>query len=226
MKSSSQRSPSVSSTIKTKGLLKTLIYTIEINPSYKKNRLPSIRDKNGGARYWKYIQVSDDKKDLKTSGLKDVEAIGFPRHIRTMSYANHHITNIVHNLFCFGNSEDEDVTVALHVNSLLGKLILNEVRGIYDDDYLIVEVEIGRYTCRKIWMIKMSPCVSLVNNYLDCGVFVMRHMETYRGEDNSGDINCLIKDDKEQLRQTSDLRYKYAAKILLANYNMVKSKFE
>ncbi|GJU10810.1 hypothetical protein Tco_1133206 [Tanacetum coccineum] len=45
------------------------------------------------------------------------------------------------------------------------------------------------------------------------GYFVDATMgKRYRGKDNSGDINCLIKDDKEQLRQTSDLRYKYAAK--------------
>ncbi|GJZ22095.1 hypothetical protein Tco_0559134, partial [Tanacetum coccineum] len=74
-----------------------------------------------------------------------------------------------------------------------------------------------------LFMVMEMHQVSLFEDYM---VFVMRHMETYRGKDNSGDINCLIKDDKEQLRQTSDLRYKYAAKILLANYNMVKSKFE
>ncbi|GJV80517.1 hypothetical protein Tco_1516387 [Tanacetum coccineum] len=49
--------------LKTKGLLKTLIYTSEINPSYKKSRLPSIRDKNGGVRYWKYLQVSGHGHD-------------------------------------------------------------------------------------------------------------------------------------------------------------------
>ncbi|GKC18749.1 hypothetical protein Tco_1020899 [Tanacetum coccineum] len=54
----------------------------------------------------------------------------------------------------------------------------------------------------------------------------MRHMETYRGEGDHGDLCCLKKEGPEQLRQINELLYKYSAKILLADYNKAKSKFE
>ncbi|GKA63303.1 hypothetical protein Tco_0762909 [Tanacetum coccineum] len=60
----------------------------------------------------------------------------------------------------------------------------------------------------------------------NCGVFAMRHMETYRGEGDYGDLCCLKKEGPEQLRQINELRYKYTAKILLADCNKAKSKFE
>ncbi|GKC02462.1 alpha/beta hydrolase fold protein [Tanacetum coccineum] len=64
------------------------------------------------------------------------------------------------------------------------------------------------------------------NNSIDCGVFVMRHMETYRGEGDRGDRCCLKKEGPEQHKQINDLRYKYATKILLADCNKAKSMVE
>ncbi|GKA49052.1 hypothetical protein Tco_0742010 [Tanacetum coccineum] len=64
------------------------------------------------------------------------------------------------------------------------------------------------------------------NNSIDCGVFAMRHMETYRGKGDHGDLCCLKKEGPEQLRQINELQYKYATKILLADCNKAKSKFE
>ncbi|KAJ9557924.1 hypothetical protein OSB04_012538 [Centaurea solstitialis] len=59
-------------------------------------------------------------------------------------------------------------------------------------------------------------------NKIDCGVFVMRHMETYKGEPISKwtcgfDLNL-----KQQKKQLVDLRYKYATKILLCDDNEIK----
>ncbi|PWA45563.1 Peptidase C48, SUMO/Sentrin/Ubl1 [Artemisia annua] len=64
------------------------------------------------------------------------------------------------------------------------------------------------------------------NNFIDCGVFVMRHMETYKGEGSDGDLCCLSKEGKEQLKELRNLRYKYVAKILLADCNIAKKQFE
>ncbi|GJV17991.1 ulp1 protease family, C-terminal catalytic domain-containing protein [Tanacetum coccineum] len=64
------------------------------------------------------------------------------------------------------------------------------------------------------------------NNSIDCGVFVMRHMETYRGEGDRGDRCCLKEEGTGQQGQINELRYKYVAKILLADCNKAKSKFE
>ncbi|KAK9080343.1 hypothetical protein SSX86_000101 [Deinandra increscens subsp. villosa] len=59
------------------------------------------------------------------------------------------------------------------------------------------------------------------NNHIDCGIFLMRHMETYLGID---DWNCGF--DKEEngnhLMLIEDLRRKYIAKILLHDTNESK----
>ena len=59
------------------------------------------------------------------------------------------------------------------------------------------------------------------NNFVDCGVFTMRHMETYKGD--SADLCCLSQEGKKQLRELRDLRIKYAVKILLSDCNLVKT---
>ncbi|GKD04032.1 ulp1 protease family, C-terminal catalytic domain-containing protein, partial [Tanacetum coccineum] len=49
------------------------------------------------------------------------------------------------------------------------------------------------------------------NNFVDCGVFMMRHMETYKGD---GDCCGLSREGSEQINELIDLRHKYIAKIL------------
>ena len=62
-------------------------------------------------------------------------------------------------------------------------------------------------------------------NKVDCGVFVMRHMETYKGEkmerwDASLEMEC---DSQEQL---NELRWKYVTKMLLSDMNLLKEYVE
>lgn len=60
------------------------------------------------------------------------------------------------------------------------------------------------------------------NNITDCGVFVMRHMETYMG----GGAFCqdLKKPGIGQSVQIKQLRVKYVAKIILMEINEEKQK--
>lgn len=59
-------------------------------------------------------------------------------------------------------------------------------------------------------------------NFIDCGVFVMRHMETYMGE-NIKKWDCgLAEEGATQKAQLDNLRYKYVAKMLLSNVNKQK----
>lgn len=62
------------------------------------------------------------------------------------------------------------------------------------------------------------------NNFVDCGVFTMRHMETYKG--NGVDLCCLSKEGKKQKKELKELRIKYAVKILLSDCNLVKSDID
>lgn len=55
------------------------------------------------------------------------------------------------------------------------------------------------------------------NNFIDCGIFAMRHMETYSGKK---DFDAgFVKEGAEQDKQIEDLRKKYMSKILLSDYN-------
>ncbi|KAJ9560059.1 hypothetical protein OSB04_005219 [Centaurea solstitialis] len=59
-----------------------------------------------------------------------------------------------------------------------------------------------------------------MENKVDCGIFVMRHMEAYNGE-NMEAWNCGFDTDlKKQKNQINWLRSKYAAKMLLSKKNI------
>ena len=62
------------------------------------------------------------------------------------------------------------------------------------------------------------------NNFVDCGVFTMRHMETYKG--NGADLCCLSNEGKKQKKELNELRIKYAVKMLLSDCNLVKSDID
>ncbi|KAL4569140.1 hypothetical protein LXL04_024771 [Taraxacum kok-saghyz] len=63
------------------------------------------------------------------------------------------------------------------------------------------------------------------SNYTDCGIFLMRHMETYKGEElQDWDVNLKVEDpdtDDQQV-QLDDLRRKYVTKILTSDVNKLK----
>lgn len=63
-------------------------------------------------------------------------------------------------------------------------------------------------------------------NVIDCGVFAMRHMETYLFGGEYDDLCGLRREGKEQQQQLDGLRKKYAAKMLLNDLNKKKAVFE
>lgn len=61
------------------------------------------------------------------------------------------------------------------------------------------------------------------NNHVDCGVFLMLHMEIYNGLKN---WDCgLSLESQKQSTQLNLLRSRFAAKILLSDLNLLKNKF-
>ncbi|PWA63495.1 hypothetical protein CTI12_AA353530 [Artemisia annua] len=78
----------------------------------------------------------------------------------------------------------------------------------------------------KVANVKMSWQTN--NNYVDCGIFAMRYMETYLGNKDF-DVG-FVPEGKEQKKQIEDLRKKYMTKILLSEYNenirVVESEIE
>ena len=63
-------------------------------------------------------------------------------------------------------------------------------------------------------------------NFVDCGVFAMRHMETYTGKHVSKKEwdSGLSKESPEQDKELVELRYKYLSKILLSDINLAKGE--
>ncbi|GJY52342.1 hypothetical protein Tco_0443189 [Tanacetum coccineum] len=61
-----------------------------------------------------------------------------------------------------------------------------------------------------------------MKNFVDCGVFAMRHMKTYKGEGHYGHICGLRTEGKAQNFILNDLQCKYVAKMLLCEINMKK----
>nr|GEY45169.1 hypothetical protein [Tanacetum cinerariifolium] len=74
----------------------------------------------------------------------------------------------------------------------------------------------------KIKRMKMSWRTT--RNSTDCGVFTMLHMESYIGAE--GEWKCgLAKESKKQNEQLNSLRSKFAAKIILSEFNLLREKF-
>ncbi|KVH88430.1 Peptidase C48, SUMO/Sentrin/Ubl1 [Cynara cardunculus var. scolymus] len=90
-----------------------------------------------------------------------------------------------------------------------------------DDQHLNVVVhptgreldEIGQQRLRMDWQTQ--------NNFDDCGVFAMRHMETYMGDVRTWRTG-LAQAGKTKEGQIASLRMKYIAKLLVSNYNKKK----
>ncbi|GJU12035.1 ulp1 protease family, C-terminal catalytic domain-containing protein [Tanacetum coccineum] len=62
------------------------------------------------------------------------------------------------------------------------------------------------------------------HNYTDCGVFTMLHMESYLGDEGEWKFG-LAKESKQQDEQLKSLRSKFAAKIILSEFNLLRKKF-
>ncbi|KVH87454.1 hypothetical protein Ccrd_025307 [Cynara cardunculus var. scolymus] len=78
-----------------------------------------------------------------------------------------------------------------------------------------VYVEMDQDQIKTRWQFRESS--------VDCGVMLMRHMETYFGGDEWKWDYGLYKESKKQKRQLKDLRTKYCSKILLSDENIRKT---
>ncbi|KAF5768730.1 hypothetical protein HanXRQr2_Chr14g0639931 [Helianthus annuus] len=59
------------------------------------------------------------------------------------------------------------------------------------------------------------------DNFNDCGVFAMRHMEMYKGSDVKFECGFSTRKDIQDM-QLKNLRMKIATKLLLSEANMYK----
>nr|GEX43127.1 hypothetical protein [Tanacetum cinerariifolium] len=89
--------------------------------------------------------------------------------------------------------------------------------------YYVKHQKAGAIEKAKIKRMKMSW--KTTRNSTDCGVFTMLHMESYIGG-VEGEWKCgLAKESKKQNEQLNSLRSKFAAKIILSEFNLLREKF-
>lgn len=77
----------------------------------------------------------------------------------------------------------------------------------------------------------MDPVIKILKmswrteaNFVDCGVFAMRHMEVYKGNGTVGFDTGFLKEDSDQKKQLDGLRVKFLTKLLLSDLNMRKNE--
>ena len=63
-------------------------------------------------------------------------------------------------------------------------------------------------------------------NKVDCGVFLMRHMEMYKGEKMEKWDASLEMESESLQEQINELRWKYVTKMLLSDMNLLKEYVE
>ncbi|KAK9049270.1 hypothetical protein SSX86_031763 [Deinandra increscens subsp. villosa] len=90
-------------------------------------------------------------------------------------------------------------------------------------------MKVGHAKCNelnKVWPEKLEIGWTTTDNYKDCGVFLMRHMEMFCGSKGNM-FSCGFPTKKEDVKKKiNDLRRKYACKILTSEDNSFRRKVE
>ncbi|KAK9049597.1 hypothetical protein SSX86_031434, partial [Deinandra increscens subsp. villosa] len=86
-------------------------------------------------------------------------------------------------------------------------------------DYLISTCYNGWMNFKDVKIDYVKLPWSTKKNHVDCGVFMMRHMETYFGTDVKN-WDCGLSKEEDQLGELDDLRHKYVAKLLTCHINL------
>ena len=79
-------------------------------------------------------------------------------------------------------------------------------------------------TMSRVWPRRLEMAWRTTNNNKDCGVFVMRHMETYDGTSLASWNTGFKPEGDGQDAQLDDLRKKYATRLLIWKNNILKEK--
>ncbi|MFS8001073.1 hypothetical protein Hanom_Chr13g01185931 [Helianthus anomalus] len=89
-------------------------------------------------------------------------------------------------------------------------------------DYLNIQSHPNAISLKGADPIRMEMSWRTLHNVTHCGIFVMRHMESYFG-DACSNLKCGLSVESEAQRpELNDLRHKYVAKILPSDVNTSK----
>ncbi|KAJ0635721.1 hypothetical protein HanOQP8_Chr17g0653991 [Helianthus annuus] len=86
---------------------------------------------------------------------------------------------------------------------------------------------------RQVMLVRLEMPWRTKHNIIDCGVFVMCHMETYKGASGkswecgfSNECTDACEITYKQRKEIDDLRHKYVAKMLLSDANTYRKFVE
>jgi len=93
-------------------------------------------------------------------------------------------------------------------------------------DYLIAIEHPNGKKVKKAKIVRLKMEWRTKSNNVDCGVFAMRHMKTYKGTGLAGWQSGFCKEEQNdhQQKQLNDLRHKYTTKLILHDINECKKE--
>ncbi|GJX96969.1 peptidase C48, SUMO/sentrin/Ubl1 [Tanacetum coccineum] len=186
---------------------------------------------------WDVKGASEKEHDVKESADKFNQSM---LHIlRNTAYRNLHNVDLVFFPIIQGNHffvvcmhlKRKEVHILNNMCSLITDVSERYGDVVYDLvarflDYLTYENHPAQGVMRNAACTILRLGCMTKKNFIDCGVFAMRHMETYMGGGEYDDLCALRRECKAHKLQLDELRIKYAAKILLSDINFKKSEFE
>ncbi|XP_022022638.1 uncharacterized protein LOC110922724 [Helianthus annuus] len=152
-------------------------------------------------------------EQFKVKSIRDFDLLFFP------ILASEH-----YYVLCFNLKTSKIVLID---NSKMGKKFHDRYQGIPNMlrnalcDYLeLKKIRFAKKTLRKAIIKRLEMPWRTEENYIDCGIYTMRHMETYFGEEN---WDCgFLSNEKFHKPQISELRKKFLTKMLLSEINTMK----
>ncbi|XP_035845347.1 uncharacterized protein LOC110933857 [Helianthus annuus] len=132
----------------------------------------------------------------------------------------------------FGPSVDDILYIELIDNSRYAESFTKRYRGRPEKLRRVLILYLKGKIGQKEWITKLEKAKIIrkemdwrtLQNGCDCGVFTMRHMETYKGK-SPWDAGFKTEDQKKmQDSQLRFLRYRYLSKIILSDYNLIRKE--
>ncbi|KVI11001.1 hypothetical protein Ccrd_010593 [Cynara cardunculus var. scolymus] len=183
---------------------------------YTKLRSKSVNHNTQYALFKKGL-LSSAKKNWEVVQMHNVDLVFFPLldkghyYLVVFNLKNPSIV-VIDNRYREVSDDDHLLQMYDFITDILQRLMIRHLNAVGHAAGKELD-ETGQERLRLDWQTK--------NNFDDCGVFTMRHMETYMGDMKSWKIG-LAPESKIQENQIANLRMKYVAKILMNSYNVKK----
>ncbi|KVH87935.1 hypothetical protein Ccrd_024718 [Cynara cardunculus var. scolymus] len=151
--------------------------------------------------------LSSAKNNLEVVEMRNIDLV------RTLlSCGVHPLVVVIDNKYREVSDDDQLLQMYDFITDILQRLMIGHLNTVGHAAGRELD-EIGQERLRMDWQTQ--------HNFDACGVFAMRHIETYMGDMRTWKTG-LTQEGKTQESQIANLRMKYVAKLLVSNYNKKK----